>query len=162
MKAHIRWALRRDMEEVLGIERDSFEFPWLHDDFVRCLRQKNCIVMVAECGDVIAGYMVYELHSRRLHLLNFAVDPLCRRLGVGRQMIEKLLGKLSPERRVAITVTVRERNLSAQMFFQRFGFKAEEVLVGYYQDTDEDAYFFRYRIQVSETETSTGRKRGAR
>ena len=52
---HIRWMIRRDMPEVLQIEAASFEFPWLEDDFIRCLRQRNCIGMVAEYDDRVVG-----------------------------------------------------------------------------------------------------------
>jgi len=45
---HIRWMIRRDMPEVLEIEDRSFEFSWSEEDFIRCLRQRNCIGMVAE------------------------------------------------------------------------------------------------------------------
>ena len=48
LKAHIRWMIRRDMPEVLAVEGESFEFPWCEEDFLRCLRQRNCIGMVAE------------------------------------------------------------------------------------------------------------------
>lgn len=147
MIVHIRWALKRDMEEVMQIERDSFEFPWSEEDFIRCRRQKNCIMMVAERDNLIVGYMLYELHNRRMHLLNFAVHPQWRREGVGAQMVEKLLRKLSSERRVAITLEVRETNLAAQLFFHRCGFRAEEVLGGWYVEVVEDAYLFRYRLE---------------
>ena len=60
-KVHIRWMIRRDMAEVLAIEADSFEYPWSEDDFIRCLRQRNVIGMVAELDDRIVGFMVYEL-----------------------------------------------------------------------------------------------------
>ncbi len=29
VRVHIRWMIRRDMPEVLAIEDESFEFPWL-------------------------------------------------------------------------------------------------------------------------------------
>ena len=45
---HIRWMIRRDMPDVMGIEVASFEYAWTEDDFLRCLRQRNCIGMVAE------------------------------------------------------------------------------------------------------------------
>ena len=48
VNVHIRWMIRRDMPEVLQIERTSFEYPWSEEDFIRCLRQRNCIGMVAE------------------------------------------------------------------------------------------------------------------
>lgn len=145
VRVHIRWMIRRDMTEVLDIERHSFEFPWFEEDFIRCLRQRNCIGMVAECGERVVGFMIYELHKTRLHILNFAVAPEFRRRGVGRQMIEKLLGKLSSQRRVRITLEVRETNLPAQLFFKMAGFRAVTVLRAYYEDSPEDAYLMQFR-----------------
>ncbi|MEA1951761.1 MAG: ribosomal protein S18-alanine N-acetyltransferase, partial [Planctomycetota bacterium] len=137
---HIRWMIRRDMPTVLDIEADSFEFPWLEDDFIRCLRQRNCIGMVVELDDRVVGFMVYELSKTRLHMLNFAVAPEFRRFGVGSQMIRKLIGKLSAQRRSRIILEVRETNLAAQLFFRENGFRAVSVLREYYEDTPEDAY----------------------
>jgi ribosomal-protein-alanine N-acetyltransferase len=85
--------IRRDMPAVLSIENQSFEYSWSEDDFIRCLRQRNCIGMVAERDDRIVGFMIYELHKTRLHVLNFAVANDCRRTGVGRTMVEKLLAQ---------------------------------------------------------------------
>ena len=74
LPVHIRWMIRRDMPEVLQIEGESFEFPWSEEDFLRCLQQRNCIGMVAEHEENVVGFMIYELHKSRLHLLNFAVS----------------------------------------------------------------------------------------
>ncbi len=145
---HIRWMIRRDMSEVLGIETESFEFPWSEEDFIRCLRQRNCIGMVAEYDDQVAGFMIYELHRNRLHILNFAVAADFGRRGVGRQMIEKLTGKLSSQRRNRILLEVRETNLAAQLFFRDVGFRAVAVLRDFYDDTTEDAYLMQYRYQT--------------
>lgn len=158
LPVQIRWMIRRDMNEVLEIENRSFEFAWSEEDFIRCLRQRNCIGMVAEHDDRVVGCMIYELHKSRLHILNFAVDPRYRRQGVGRQMVQKLVGKLSPLRRTRILLEVRETNLAAQLFFRTQGFRAVSVLRSYYDDTPEDAYLMQYRyragdLQVAEEET---------
>lgn len=147
LRIHIRWMIRRDMSEVLDIERRSFEFPWFEEDFVRCLRQRNCIGMVAEHGDRVVGFMIYELHKSRLHILNFAVAAEARRRGIGYQMIQKLIGKLSSERRTRITLEVRETNLSAQLFFKESGFLATSVLRDFYDDSTEDAYLMEYECE---------------
>jgi len=146
-KAHIRWMIRRDMPEVLAIESDSFEFPWCENDFLRCLRQRNCIGMVAERNNEVVGFMIYELHKSRLHILNFAVSARYRRVGVGTQMIAKLLGKLSTDRRNRILLEVRETNLAAQLFFRATGFRAVSVLRQFYEDTPEDAYLMQFRYR---------------
>lgn len=157
---HIRWMIRRDMRDVLGIESSSFEFPWSEEDFVQCLRQRNCIGMVAEHDESVVGFMIYELHKSRLHVINFAVHPAFRRRGVGAQMLNKLAGKLSVQRRSKIVLEVRETNLEAQLFFRDSGFRAVSVLRDFYEDTTEDAYLmhFVHRPQ-SEPFTPTNRIR---
>jgi ribosomal-protein-alanine N-acetyltransferase len=145
---HVRWMIRRDMPQVLAIEQGSFEFPWAEEDFFRCLRQRNCIGMVAECGEDLLGFMIYELHRNRLHLLNFAVADEARRRGVGGQMLDKLINKLSSQRRNRIMLEVRETNLAAQLFFRQCGFKAISVLRDFYDDTTEDAYLMQYALEA--------------
>jgi [ribosomal protein S18]-alanine N-acetyltransferase len=147
LRVHIRWMIRRDMPEVLDIERASFEFPWFEEDFIRCLRQRNCIGMVAEHAEHVVGFMIYELHKTRLHILNFAVAAQLRRRGIGVQMVEKLVGKLSSQRRTEISLEVRETNLAAQIFFRENGFRAIDVLRDFYDDSPEDAYVMRYSFQ---------------
>ncbi len=137
---HIRWMIRRDMPEVLQTEKSSFEYPWSEEDFLRCLRQRNCIGMVAEQNERVVGFMIYELHKDQLHVLNFAVAPQLRRREVGSQMVEKLVSKLSDRRRRRIVLEVRETNLAAQMFFKNLGFRAVSLLRDFYEDTVEDAY----------------------
>ncbi|MBM4010845.1 MAG: ribosomal-protein-alanine N-acetyltransferase [Planctomycetes bacterium] len=136
--------IRRDMPEVVGIEREAFEFPWSDEDFTRCLRQRNCIGMVAEIADSVVAFMIYELHRSRLHMLNFAVTRSHRRLGIGTHMMGKLVGKLTPDRRGRIMLEVRETNLPAQLFFRSLGFRATSVLKDFYQDSTEDAYQMQY------------------
>lgn len=148
---HIRWMIRRDMSETLAIEMASFGQPWYEEDFIRCLRQRNCIGMVAEYREEIVGFMIYELHKTRLVVLNFAVHPQYRRCKVGTAMIEKLLDKLHPDRRVKITLCVRETNLPAQLFFKKFGFRATQVLRDYYDDYVEDAYLMSHEITTAAT-----------
>jgi ribosomal-protein-alanine N-acetyltransferase len=152
LRVHIRWMIRRDMAEVLRIESEGFEFPWSEDDFIRCLRQRNCIGMVAEHDDRVIGFMIYELHRTRLHLLNFAVSGELHRRRVGTQMLAKLLAKLSSQRRTRIALEVRETNLAAQLFFRSLGFRAVSVLRDFYEDTTEDAYLMQYRYRPVETE----------
>jgi [ribosomal protein S18]-alanine N-acetyltransferase len=153
LKVQIRWLIRRDMAEVLEIERSSFEFAWTEEDFLCCLRQRNCIGMVAEHDQRIVGFMIYELHKSSLHILNFAVAPDVRRLNVGGQMVDKLVDKLSQQRREEIVLEVRETNLSAQLFYRNCGFRAVCVLRNHYDDTAEDAYVMRYVLRQPEDVT---------
>lgn len=147
INVNIRWLIRLDMGEVLKIEHESFEVPWTEKDFMSCLRQGNCIGMVAVCDQKIVGFMLYELHDSHLNILNFAVATDARRQRVGSQMVQKLIEKFVSKmhlKRSAAEVMVRESNLAAQLFFRESGFRAVSVLRGHYDDTTEDGYVMRY------------------
>jgi len=147
---HIRWMIRRDMPRILAIEKASFENPWTEDDLMFHIRHRDTIGMVAELNDEvghesIVGFMIYELHKNRLHLLSLAVHPSARRKEVGSSMVEKLISKLSSERRNRITLEVRESNVATQLFLKQLGFRAVKILRDFYLDTTEDAYLMEYR-----------------
>ena len=143
---HVRWMIRKDTPTVLGIEEANFEFPWSEDEFIRCLRQRNCIGIVVEIADVIAGFMIYELHKGRLEILKFAVDPAFHRRGAGRAMVTKLTEKLTFNHRRELTLIVREGNLDGQLFLKAMGFRALTVYREYFEEPCEDGYYMRLHV----------------
>lgn len=164
MNIHIRWMIRRDMAEVLAISQAT-DHPWTEEDFLRCLRQRNCIGMVVESHEVpdeypVIGYMIYELQKHSLELINLAVAPSYRRQGVGSKMLAKLASKLSAHRRRRISVLVRESNLPFQLFMKGNRFRAEEVLRGFFDEPDEDGYLFRLLCAGAEKEEDSSSEAG--
>jgi len=151
--------IRRDITEVLEIEQEAFEYPWSEEDFTYCLRQRNCIGMVAEMAESVVAFMIYELHRTRLHVLNFAVRRSHRRLGIGRQMVDRLIGKLSPERRVGKERQSSGRSRRAPQLYHKTGFMAISVLKNFYQDSTEDAYQMQF-LAPAATEALPLRKAG--
>ncbi len=153
LPVHIREMIRRDMPEVLSIESRAFDFPWREEEFIRSLRQRNRIGMVAESNQRIVGFMVYELHKNRLHILNLAVDYDFRKMSVGRQMIDKLKRKLSFvsfDRRARIMLELRETNVDGCMFVKSQGFRAVRIMRDFYKDIAEDAYLFQFKHEADE------------
>lgn len=151
---YIRYMIRRDMPEVLGIELASFPNPWSEEDFVRILRNRNVIGMVSEFKERVVGYMLCELSASRIDILNFAVHAAMQRRGIGTAMASNLYGKLSPQRRSRIVLNIRETNLDAQMFFRAVGFQCVSTLRNFYDDTPEDAYVFERRYIEQRTHGS--------
>ncbi len=145
LPAQVRWLIRRDMDEVMEIEKRSFDHPWSEEEFLCCLRERNTLGAVIEDNTQVIGYMIYELHKGKLELLNLAVKPIERRCGYGRQMIQRLIDKLEQQRRTAIECTVADANLNAQLFLQACGFKAVRVIKDAWNGSD--AYLFRYRLR---------------
>ena len=145
--------IRKDMAPVLEIEQESFfGHAWTEEDFIRCLRQRNCIGMVIELEDTVVGFMIYELHKTKLEILNFAVSPWYRRQGFGRLMLAILVGKLSFQRRWRIALGIRETNLDGQLFFRAFGFEVvgRDQAILRRGGVDEDNYRMVRRVQESD------------
>lgn len=146
VRSLVRWMLKEDLETVLRIEQESFEFPWTESEFLACIQRPNCIAMVAVVQEKVVGYMIYEMGPQWFQILNLAVDAEYRRHGVGRVLVQRLINKLSPRRRYRITLHVRETNLPAQLFFKAIGFRAKAILHDHYPDTAEDAYLMTYEL----------------
>ena len=156
-KLHIRWMIRRDMEEVLAMEQANYDPPWCEEDFLSALRQRNCIGMVAESPDdssvgfSVFGAMIYELHTHSLVVSNFCVHPAHRHRGIGTAMVNKLKSKLSSMRRLSVAFVLRESNLSGLMFLKRQGFIATRFIRDRFEKTDgrdeEGGIRMKYWIQ---------------
>lgn len=142
----IRWALRRDIDAIVRIEDLSFEFAWTKDEFLEALRERNTICLVCEMFDRICGFVVYRCEPDGLHMLNLAVMPSSRRQGLATAMIQKLIGKLCPQRRRIIQTEVRESNLAAQLLLRANGFRCIQTVKGMYDISGEDGYVFEYRL----------------
>ena len=149
VRVQVQWMVHRDLAEVVAIEQACFEFPWSEEDFLDCLRQRNCSGMVAKYEGRVVGFMIYEISKKnRIHLLNIATSPDYRYRGVARQMVRKLIGKLINQKRTRIVSKVRETNLSALLFLRSLGFRATNILRNFYEEMNEDAYLMQYRLPM--------------
>ena len=145
-QVNVRWLIRSDIPAVLDIENLSCNTSWEESDLLSLLKTRWVIGLVAELNHRVVGFMIYELHKTKLHVLHFSVDPDFLRQSIGSRMIAKLHEKIRVSSRNEITLEVRESNLDAQLFFKAMGFKAISILHSHFDDTDEDAYLMRYAI----------------
>lgn len=148
---NIRFMITKDHEQVLAIEAESFQRPWSDQDLANAMRHRHTFGLVVEDhNNVILGYIIYELHPNRFHILNLAVHLDKMRQGIGCLLINRLKSKLSNNkhsysRRNSITVDVSDANLKAHLFFKSLGFIATAVIKEAFKDCADDAYHMVYR-----------------
>ena len=127
VETHIRWMIRRDMEQVLAIEREAFASPWTLQDFFHQFKHRDAVGMVASdsprAPGKVYGFMIYRPLKTRLRIVNFAVAKQHRRRGVGRAMAELLASKLDQEHRTQILLDEREASHESHLFWRSVGFK---------------------------------------
>lgn len=139
---YVRFMVRNDLPRVMQIERMCFDDPWSLEHFAEVISCRNCIGRVCERDDSVVGYIVYDIHRSYYHVLNMAVIPSERGMGVATEMINMLKSQLGVTRD-RIVMQVVDTNLTTHLWLQRHGFVATHVLPNYY-DPNQDAYVFEY------------------
>lgn len=132
----IRWIQRADLDDVMEIEQDSFQYPLTRDEFVEWLKCEDVVCLLYETKGDIAGFVMYVFDSRMYHIINMAVRPEYRFQGIATELINHLKLGLSGTRQ-AITASVRDRNKPAIKMFKRLGFKNMERDMSYKMETNK-------------------------
>ena len=133
----LRGLVFADLPQILGIERDSFPSPWSAGMFILEMNRAGSVCLAAEGSGLLVGYVVCSKLDEDWHLMNIAVEPSGRRVGVGEQLMVELLSTLGPDAR--ITLEVRPSNDAAIALYEKFGFLAAGRRTRYYADSGEDA-----------------------
>lgn len=152
-KISVRWWIRRDSPEVLTIERLNHGLNGEAEEyFLELLREQTVVGCVAEKGDMIVGYMIYELFKNRLDILHLEVHPDWQRSGVATQMFNNLVAKCQDKGREAITWKINERNLVLQQFLRKMGCKCTKLIRKFFESSGDDALLFEFQVKkVSKT-----------
>jgi ribosomal-protein-alanine N-acetyltransferase len=147
---HVRWMIRRDLDG--GVLSLAWLGGWAarEEDFVSVLRQRNCIGMVAERGEDLAGFMVYELHKRKLVIIGMAAATPA----VAQTMAEKLQGKLSAHRRTSVEFLAREDDADLMGALLSVGFTVAGVERGAFGG--RDGYLLSYHLPGSRAAAGAG------
>lgn len=146
--------IRRDTTAVVWVDMGSFVASWGEDDFVNTLQNRACIGIVAEIGETIVGFAVYELAKDSLIVLRMAVDYHYRRRGIGTEILARLKNKLSAQRRKYLVTLVPDTDTEDHLFLSANGFRAVKVLRSD-EASERDLYKFRYTHGDGDCETQS-------
>jgi [ribosomal protein S18]-alanine N-acetyltransferase len=140
MAIHIRDATARDLPRIMEIERLAFPAPWTLASFQRELTLPFSRIMVAIPADSssIAGFLCRWLIADECHILNIAVHPDSRRLGIGAVLISETVNEAKSTGAGVVTLEVRRSNLPARQLYRKFEFE-ERRLRRHYYGPGEDA-----------------------
>jgi len=128
-----------DIENVIAIERASFQFPWSTRFFLDELQVDCARSILAEVEGRIVGYVLFWFLPEEVDIHNIAVHPDFRRQGIGRLLLEQVVDSARRQERVRVTLDVRFSNAPAQNLYRSFGFVIRGLRKGYYSDNGEDA-----------------------
>lgn len=155
-RPQLRPMRENDLNEVLEVERASYEFPWTRSIFRDCLRVGyHCFVY--ETGMNLAGHGIMSIGAEECHLLNICIHPEYQRRGLGRAMINFLLLLARRKRAQVALLEVRVSNISAYKLYTKLGFDEIGIRKDYYPARygREDAIILARDLTLDNTDGSS-------
>ena len=127
------------LPQIQRIEQQSFSVPWTEQMLRVQLAPDSHVFLTAETADGVVGYvgMMYVLDEG--YISNVAVEPGCRRRGVGEALIRELLERCRMRQLSFVTLEVREHNEPAIALYSKLGFVPVGLRKNYYEAPKENA-----------------------
>ncbi len=127
-----------DLEQVVGIENQSFSHPWTLEHFRGELNSPHAFPYVAVTSPgVVAGYLCPRLLLDEGEILDVAVSGEFRGQGIGRLLVESALTLFRERGAVRIYLEVRVSNQTAISLYHSFGFRESGCRKRYYENGED-------------------------
>jgi ribosomal-protein-alanine N-acetyltransferase len=157
----LRPMLMQDVDAVMTIETQAYDFPWTRDHFTSSLITPGYTALcLVDEADQLCGYQVSLGGVDELHLLNITVAPAQQGRGLARTLLAELLEQAKQQRAEFIWLEVRPSNTRACALYEHQGFETVGRRRGYYpaaQGQREDALVMRRQVlahRVTATHTN--------
>ena len=127
-----------DLPVLLEIEQACFDDPWEAHAIEYDLNNQGSIVYLkAVLKDLIAGYAVVARGDDISHLMNIAVLPAYRGVGIALQLMLGVQAVAEDWENRRMRLEVRSSNQTARDFYSRIGFTYNTRLKGYYTNGED-------------------------
>lgn len=139
MEYTIRDADATQLDRLEEIEQACFSMPWTRQQLQTQLTDSTHLLIAAEVGGTVAGYvgMMYIIDEG--YISNVAVAPEYRRQGLADALIAELCRRCAKLELVFVTLEVRRSNAAAIALYEKHGFSVVGERKNYYERPREDA-----------------------
>jgi ribosomal-protein-alanine N-acetyltransferase len=137
----------QDLDEIVSIEQASYRIPWSRRAFESEIRAPHAYPFVLGQSEPpsVLGYVCSWRTLDECHILNVAIHPSFRRMGLASQLIDHLFDTTKKGGISQYFLEVRVSNEGAISLYKKYGFKVCGVRRKYYADTGEDALIMQRR-----------------
>ena len=134
--------------QVARLEALCFSCPWSEGAIRNELTNPLSLWIVALDCDRVIGYVGSQTVLGEADMMNIAVDPEYRRMGIARKLIDELVLLLKEKQTYCLTLEVRDTNAPAILLYDQMGFKQVGRRPNYYSAPKEDALILRKEWQL--------------
>ena len=134
--------------QIAQLEKLCFSDPWSESSIAYELRNRLSYWLVAEDEGVVVGYIGSQMVFPESDIMNVAVHPQHRRLGIGEILVETLIRHLVNLGCESLTLEVRVSNEPAIALYEKLGFAQVGLRRNYYRNPKEDAMIMRKMLHT--------------
>ena len=126
-----------DLPDILKLEKLCYSQPWTEANFIGELERNITLAIGLKCGAELAAQCFFWTMPPEIHLLNLAVHPGYRRLGLARRLIIAMLTIGHQIKTNSIYLEVRPTNLEALNLYKSLNFVVTGSRPNYYENGEE-------------------------
>jgi ribosomal-protein-alanine N-acetyltransferase len=136
-----------DVERVMKVEQEVYEFPWTERIFSDCIRVGYYCWLALQRQNIV-GHAVISVTAGESHMLNLSIANEYQRRGFGKQFIEFLVKEAEAKQAQTMLLEVRPSNTAAINCYNAAGFNEIGSRKDYYPAPEgrEDALLFARHI----------------
>ena len=160
------WQMRlagpEDLDVIMAIETPTFTTDaWSPSAMLSDLESKHTVYLVAfdqQQPDDIVGYagLLAPIGSGEADIQTIAVAESARGNGLGRLLMQTLIGEARARRAEHVFLEVRADNPVAEGLYETLGFERIAVRPHYYQPDDVDAHIMRLELEQPQLRPAVG------
>ena len=142
----IRQATLADLPAIVGLEREAVSAAHWNETAYRDIFKQDAPARIAlvsnDQNGATQGFVVARLNGQACELDNIVVVNSTRRHGMGSRLLQALIADARKQRAARIFLEVRQSNVGARAFYEKFGFALGGRRKSYYSNPVEDALLY--------------------
>ena len=132
----LKLARLADAQRIALLSRDLVEagliWSWTSARVAGHIRGRDSNVLTAWATGQLIGFAIMQFFAEHAHLNLLAVEPVYRRAGIGRRLIEWLEETARVGGIFLVNLEVRAGNEGARAFYRNLGYRETKSIPGYY------------------------------
>lgn len=133
-----------DAGKLAEIEKICFSLPWSLSQCANSLRQNSFAAFGLLRDERLLAYVSIYHAVPEMEILNLAVLPGFRRMGLGGRILSLVLQAGAKMGMQKAALEVREHNLPALALYKKLGFMQTGIRKNYYPDNRENALILTF------------------
>lgn len=142
----IRLMQAADVAAIAELEKVCFSDPWSEKSIASELDNSLACWLVAIVDGELAGYIGSQTVLDGSDMMNIAVAPQYRRMGIAEALILALVEKLQARNSLCLLLEVRVSNVPAIALYEKLQFAPVGRRRNYYRNPREDALILRKEL----------------